>query len=380
MKEMFWLIKNTLYVTFKKKKNIILFLCLPLLGIFISIVAGQDHNGTNVKVGIVNHDDGQVATDTKGFLLGLDNMKVTSINQSEMKSKLAAGELDCVITIDKGFTQSVYEGKPDYIKISSIKGAEITGFVKSYLYHYINNIAAIGKTAKGDSKAFKKMYQHYQDATFKVDIHKVKDKHQNEMNYLMIGFLLMAMLFSAGSLSEILIKEKENRTYFRLLTTPITAKHYVMSNIIVCMLVVTCQIFFTITMIKHVFHIETGVPFWQMAVVLMLFGLSAIGLSLITVVFANNSKTVGALQNLIFTPTIMISGCYWPVEVMPTFAQKMANFLPQRWVLKTLEQLQEGQQLQHLYLNLLILFAFAVAFFLIVVYRFNHNNNVRNFG
>ncbi|NPC94520.1 ABC transporter permease [Bacillus sp. WMMC1349] len=380
MKEMFWLIKNTLYVTFKKKKNIILFLCLPLLGIFISIVASQDHNGTNVKVGIVSHDSGQVAADTKGFLLGLENMKVMSIDQSEMKSKLAAGKLDCVITIDEGFTQSVYEGKPNHIKISSIKGAEITGFVKSYLYHYIHNIAAIGKTAKGDSKTFQKMYQHYQNDTFKVNIHKVEDKHQNEMNYLMIGFLLMAMLYSAGSLSEILIKEKENRTYFRLLTTPITAKQYVLSNIVVCMLVVTFQIFFTMVMMKHVFHVEPGVPFWQMAVILMLFGLSAIGLSLITVVFANNSKTVGALQNLIFTPTIMISGCYWPVEVMPTFAQKMANFLPQRWVLKTLEQLQEGQQLQHLYLNLLILFAFAAAFFLIVVYRFNHNNNVRNFG
>ncbi|MDA1476748.1 ABC transporter permease [Bacillus changyiensis] len=380
MKEMLWLIKNTLYVTFKKKKNIILFLCLPLLGIFISLMAGQDHNGTSVKVGIVNHDSGQIAADTKGFLLGLDNMKVMSINQSEMKSKLAAGELDCVITIDEGFTESVYEGKPDHIKISSIKGAEITGFVKSYLYHYINHIAAIGNAAKGDSKAFQKMYQHDQADTFKVNIHKVEDKHQNEMNYLMIGFLLMAMLYSAGSLSEILIKEKENRTYFRLLTTPITAKQYVLSNIVVCMLVVTFQIFFTTMMMKHVFHVEPGIPLWQMAVILMLFGLSAIGLSLITVVFANNSKTVGAMQNLIFTPTILLSGCYWPVEVMPTFAQKIANFLPQRWVLETLEQLQEGQQLQHLYLNLLILLAFAIAFFLIVVYKFNHNNNVRNFG
>ncbi|WP_438646525.1 ABC transporter permease, partial [Rhodobium orientis] len=64
-----------------------------------------------------------------------------------------------------------------------------------------------------------------------------------------VGFLLMAMLFSAGSLTELLVKEKENRTYFRLLTTPITARQYVMSNVAVSMSVITCQTFLTLIMV-----------------------------------------------------------------------------------------------------------------------------------
>ena len=65
---------------------------------------------------------------------------------------------------------------------------------------------------------------------------------------------------------------------------------------------------------------------------------------------------------------------------MPSFAQRIADFLPQRWVLDTLAKLQEGQQLQGLYLNIMILFAFAAVFFLIVIYKFKRNNDVRNFA
>ncbi|MDI5788064.1 hypothetical protein PO124_05090 [Bacillus licheniformis] len=50
-------------------------------------------------------------------------------------------------------------GEPAHIAIASVKGAEITGFVKSYVYHYIDNIAAIGKSAQGNEKRFEEMYK-----------------------------------------------------------------------------------------------------------------------------------------------------------------------------------------------------------------------------
>jgi ABC-2 type transport system permease protein len=75
----------------------------------------------------------------------------------------------------------------------------------------------------------------------------------------------------------------------------------------------------------------------------------------------------------------MLSGCFWPVEVMPKALQNIANFLPQRWTLDTLTKLQEGNAFSGLYLNFMILFAFALAFFLLAVYRFSRNNTTQNF-
>ncbi len=64
---------------------------------------------------------------------------------------------------------------------------------------------------------------------------------------------------------------------------------------------------------------------------------------------------------------------------MPKAVQKVANFLPQRWLLDTIAKLQQGIPFAELYLNIFILFAFAIAFFLIAIYKFGRNNDARNF-
>ena len=380
MKDVIWLIRNTLRITFKNKKNILLYLCTPLIGIFISFLSYGGSGQTMLQVGIVNNDSSYITTDTIKFIEGLKNVKVDKISKSEIDEAITAGKLDCVITFDAGFSQSIQEGKPNHIEITSIKGAETTGFIKSYLYNYIDNLISISKITKGDKDAFDTMYTNYQQAHFQLSAAVLKDTSKNKgITYGTIGYLLMIMLLSAGNLSEIIIKEKERKTYFRLLSTPIDAKKYVLSNIIVNMVVMISQIILTLILITQVFHINMYVSFWQMAAVLMIFALVAIGLSLMIVAFAGSSSAAGAMQNLFVTPTCLLAGCFFPIEIMPKAVQRIADFLPQRWALDILTKLQEGKHLGSLYLNVIILFAFAIAFFLIAIYKFGRNNHTRDF-
>ncbi|MDP4156937.1 MAG: ABC transporter permease, partial [Bacillota bacterium] len=131
--------------------------------------------------------------------------------------------------------------------------------------------------------------------------------------------------------------------------------------------------------VTTIFHIDMYVSFWQMTAVLVLFAVVAIGLSLMLVSFASSSASVNALQNLVATPTCLLAGCFWPVEIMPKAIQKLADFLPQRWTLDTISKLQQGNHFDTLYLNYLILAVFAVAFFLVAVYKFGKSNSVKNF-
>ncbi|WP_129728766.1 ABC transporter permease [Ectobacillus funiculus] len=380
MKDVIWLIRNTLRITFKNKKNILLYLCTPLIGIFISFLSYGGSGQTMLQVGIVNNDSSYITTDTIKFIEGLKNVKVDKISKSEIDEAITAGKLDCVITFDVGFSQSIQEGKPNHIEITAIKGAETTGFIKSYLYNYIDNLISISKITKGDKDAFDTMYTNYQQAHFQLSEAVLKDTSKNKgITYGTIGYLLMIMLLSAGNLSEIIIKEKERKTYFRLLSTPIDAKTYVLSNIIVNMIVMTSQIILTLILITQVFHINMYVSFWQMAAVLMIFALVAIGLSLMIVAFASSSSAAGAMQNLFVTPTCLLAGCFFPIGIMPKAVQRIADFLPQRWALDILTKLQEGKHVGSLYLNVIILFAFAIAFFLIAIYKFGRNNHTRDF-
>ncbi|MGE7673196.1 ABC transporter permease [Lysinibacillus sp. NPDC094403] len=381
MKDVIWLMKKILSVTFRKKRNILLYFGMPLIGIVIAFLAYGGSSQQALKVGVINHDSGQIAGDTVNFLNHLENMSLIKVNESSMKEQIAAGKLDCAIILDEGFSESIQTGNPKHIQLVSIKGAEVTGFVKAYLYQYLDNVMALNKAADGDQNAYQKMSARYQQADFKFHVETLQDtsKGKNMTNWT-IGFLLMIMLLSAGNFAGIIMKEKENRTYFRLLSTPINARKYVLANIAVSMLVMIVQIIFTLLVVTNVFHIEMHVPIWQMSIILILFALVAAGLSLMIVSFSNSSRAASAMQNLIFTPSCLLAGCFFPFDIMPKTVQKIANFIPQRWVLDTISQLQQGYHFGSLYLNFMILLAFAAVFFLVSVYKFGRNNDVRNFA
>ncbi|RDI41016.1 ABC transporter permease [Falsibacillus pallidus] len=380
MKELLWLIRHTLKVTFNTRRSFIIYFGMPLIGILIAFAAYGGSNVQTIHIGIASQDRGEASSGTISFLKNIDHVKVTEIKDSAIADQISSGKLDVVIKIDEGFTQSLMDGNPSGIQMVSIKGAQVTSFIKAYLYQYLDNVAAIGKTAHGDQKAFHEMYANYQKENFSMKTVSLKDLSKNrDMTSQTIGFLLMFLLMSAGNLSEIILKEKENRTYFRLLSTPISARKYVLSNILVNMIIMAVQISFTIYMMNNVFHIETNMAFGEMLFILLVFALVAVGLGLIIVAFTSSTASFGALQNFLVIPTCMLSGCFWPVAIMPDAAQKIAEFLPQHWALSAIDKLQKGISIGSIYLNILILLAFAAAFFLVAIYRFGRNNNARNF-
>ena len=380
MKDILWLIQKTLSVLLKNKKGLLIIIGLPIIGSLISFsIYGNVGQGT-LNIGVVNKENQYIANDTVKFLEGLNHVKVSKIKESEVEDKLTSKKLDGVITLNKGFSQSVRDGKPSHIEVASIKGDQVTGFVKSYLYNYIDNIVAISKVAQNDQSTFDNMYAGYQKSLFKVKAETLQDTSKNkDMTNQTVGYLIMFMLFSAVNLSELILKEKENRTYFRLLSTPIDGKKFILSNVAVNMIVLVVQIVVAVLFMTNVFHTNINMPFMVMIGVLMIFALVAIGMSLAIVSFAKNATSANAMQNIIITPTCLLAGCFFPFEIMPTSVQKIADFLPQRWLLDTIGKLQQGTPFADLYLNILILFAFAIAFFLIAIYKFGRNNDARNF-
>ena len=380
MNDIIWLVKNTLNRMLKSKKGLLLYILTPLIGLFISILSNGGVTGTTLHVGIINHDQQAVTTDTVKFIKGLENVKVKNIKESDVTGQITDGKLDCVIIFDNGFAESVRQGNPSHITISSIKGATVTSYVKSYLYNYIDNIAAISKVANGDQTKFEKMYADYHHPQVKMTASVLKDTSKNkDMTNQTIGYLIMIMLLSAGSLSEVMLREKANRTYFRLLSTPINARKYITANIIVNVIVMVVQIVITLLLLTEVFHININMPVWQLGLIMLIFALVAIGFAQITVAFSTSAGASSAMQNLFIVPTCLISGCFFPPEIMPNVMQKISDFLPQHWVLATITKLQQGTQLGHVTLNFMILLAFAVAFFLIAIFKISRNNNVRNF-
>ncbi len=376
-----WLVTNMLRnMLLRNKRTLVLVIGLPIAGILMSVLIYGNTAGTSVNIGVVNHDSTDISKDTVQFLKGLHKTNVKMLTDKEVDHEITSKKVDAVITFEKGFFESVKANKPDHITITSIKGAEVTSFIKSYLYQYIDNVSALNQAAGGNDAAFKQMYESYQKPPFHVSTHALEDKgtDQNIVKQT-IGYLIMFMLFSAVNLSALITKEKEQRTYFRLLASPVSARQYVISNVMTNMILLTVQVMITLVCITTLFHVDMNIPVWQLFFILVLFGLVAIGLSLVIVAFTESSKAANGLQTLIITPTCLLSGCFFPPEFMPDVMRKIADFLPQTWVLSTLKSVQQGAALSSLWLNISILLAFALVFFLLSIYKLNRNNTVQKF-
>ncbi|MFC0330005.1 ABC transporter permease [Paenibacillus sepulcri] len=380
-KDFWFLVRITLWTTFRKPSNLILYFGLPVAGILLSTLLYGSPGQTVLRVGVANGDGSEaIAADTAGFVQGLDNVKIVSLTESELKSQLAAGELDSGIVIGAGFSKSVLEGKPGHIGIQSLKGAQVTAYMKSMLAGYIDNISAIGKISAGDTAKFEQLYDSYRGTDFKLSAQSVNDTSSTkDMSYQSIGYLIMFMMMSAVNLSELILKNRENRTYFRILSSPVDARTYVMSNVFVNLCIMMAQIVVALFFMFVIFGLEPGIPAVEMLGIMSLFALVSVSLSLVVVAFSKNTAMAGAMQNLIVTPTCLLSGCFFPISIMPEAIRRIADFLPQNWVLQSISKLQSGGALSGIWFNLAVLLAFAVVFFLIATYKFGRNNDTRNF-
>jgi ABC-2 type transport system permease protein len=379
--EIWFLAIMSLRTTFRKRTNLLLYFGLPVAGILLSTLLYGSTGATVLRIGVVNGDGMEtIAADTIAFVQGLDNVNIVNVTESELKQQLAASDLESGLVIGAGYSESVLQGQPDHIGIESVKGAQVTSYMKSMLYGYIDNVTAIGKIAEGDSAKFKELYDRYRGAGFKLTAESVNDTAATkDMSYQSIGFLIMFMMMSAISLSELMLKNRENRTYFRIISSPISARTYVISNILVNFIVLIAQIAVALFFMRVVFSLDPGIPIGEMLGILSLFALVAVSLSLVIVSFAKSTAAAGAMQNLIVTPTCLIAGCFFPISIMPEAIRRIADFLPQNWVLQSFAKLQSGESFHSIGFNLVILLAFAVVFFLIATYKYSRNNDTRNF-
>ncbi|MFQ3544411.1 ABC transporter permease [Halobacillus rhizosphaerae] len=380
MKDVLWLMKNFFKIMFKNKRRTLITTGLPILGILFSVLIYGGGNTAELNVGLINKENTPVAKGTVSFIRDLDHVNVKNVKASEVEQAVSEGDLDAAITIGDGFTESVKAGHPDHVAITSLKGRAVTGFVKAYLNQYLDSLGTLGKASHGDNDTFDNLYSNFSGSDFDVKPVSLKDNTKNSyMTYQTIGFLMMFMMFAAINLSGAISLEKEQRTYFRMLSAPISARKFVLSNVLANLIIMIGQIVVTLFFMVAVFRISLNMPLWEMFSTMVLFALVAVGLSLAIIAFSTSNGTTNALQNLIVTPTCLLSGCFFPISVMPDTLKHIAHFLPQTWLLDTIQKLQQGQSFGGIYLNILILLAFASVFFLLAVFKFSRNDSVQTY-
>jgi ABC-2 type transport system permease protein len=380
MRNIMILTANILRVTFRKKSSIIMYILLPVLGVVISMLIYGGARTEDLVIGIINKDDGIISRDFISAVERTGNNATVIITEDEMKDALLDGKASVVVSIPEGFSDSIISGNPVNAELVSVKGEVVTAWLENFANFYIKNIVDMASASNNDRDSFMRIYEKFRESELKLAVEEVDDRTLGKrITIQSLGFLIMFIMLGTSSTSELILKEKRMRTYHRICSAPVSSRVYIISNVIANMIIVILEIAVIVFVVLKAFRIDTFVPDIMLCIILACFGTAAVGLAVMLTSFAGSSYHMSTLSTLIITPTCMLSGCYWEVELMPEVMQKIAYFMPQRWAMMAIETLQKGGNPSEIILNIVIMTAFAAAFFAIAAYKMTVSDDIKKF-
>lgn len=380
MRSILLIVTNTLRVTFRKKTNIVVYIFLPLVGIAVSMMMYGGSGTAPLRIGIEDLDAGRLSADFSGAIKASEGYSVETVEEGEIKESLLNRRFDACVIIPRGYEKAILNGNPLKTELVTVKGQDTTVWLERYIDIYTRNLVDAARAAGGEEETFYAFYGELRKAPLKLTVEKLEDEgNGKQVTLSSMGFLIMFVMLGAGFTSQLILREKRARTYYRICSAPVGSGNYITANAITSLIIVVFQVIAIQAVMKFILRMETYVPDLLMFLILVMFGLAAIGICLAVTAFSSSSYMAGTLNTLILTPTCMLGGCFWPVYFMPEAMQKIAFFVPQRWALDAIQKIQYGQDFGAIAINLAVLLAFSAALFVTAVYRFSRTESIQKF-
>jgi ABC-2 type transport system permease protein len=194
---------------------------------------------------------------------------------------------------------------------------------------------------------------------------------ENAANWALTGYLVMFVFFAAALSAEAIVRERQNNTLERLLSSSVK-REAILGGMFAGSAakgLIQIIIFWTVGLL--LFKIDLGIsPVATILLsVLMVIMSSAFGIMLATLARTQRSAgSIAVLTSLILAP---LGGCWWPLFILPRWMQALAKITPHGWANTGFNKLMLfGADFSDVIPEMLILVGFTVLFGIIAVWRF----------
>ena len=194
---------------------------------------------------------------------------------------------------------------------------------------------------------------------------------ENPSNYVIPGYLVMFVFFTAALSAERIVRERQNHTLERLLAGSVRRESILGGTFLgtAAKGLIQIAIFWVIGIL--VFKIDLGLSPAATIIlsILVIIMSSAFGMMLATLVRTERSAgSIGVLTSLVLAP---LGGCWWPLFILPKWMQALAKITPHGWANIGFNKLMVfGADFGAVVPEMLALIGFAVVFGIIAVWRF----------
>lgn len=174
---------------------------------------------------------------------------------------------------------------------------------------------------------------------------------------LLITFMLTIVTF---------VRERATSTLERLLTTPATEADIVLGYALSFGLVALAQSTVILLTGMLLFGIQiVGSPILALLIIYLL-GVGSMGMGLMFSSVAKNELQAVQFIPLVFIPSILLAGIFWPIEAIPEFLRPISYFIPLTYAVDGCRSVMiRGWGVEDVWIQLTILILFAIAMLLL---------------
>ena len=345
---------------------------LVMMPLLMITIFGYTFGGNvkNVDVWIVNLDTAPQADSISGAIINnlqsrdtlhIGRLYSTSDGIAQATEKVKDADIWAVIVFNETFTADVTNASEGNSSVPAMIGVTIDGTNPNIVTAISNELltavrAVLGQRALLSPIVVVPNLVYGQDARF--------------IDFFAPGVMGLAAMMVTFMLSIIsFVHERSASTLDRLLSTPVTEGEIVAGYALAFGFVGLIQSCVIITAAILLFNVMIVGNVLLALLVIFVLGVGNQGLGFLLSAVAKNEFQAIQFLPLILFPSILLSGVFWPIEAVPELLRPVSYFIPLTYAVEGMRSVMiRGWSIEGVWLQLLILIAFATAMLVLSTY------------
>ncbi|UKS30099.1 ABC transporter permease [Paenibacillus sp. HWE-109] len=358
---------NMLRRTLFQKKGFLMYLLIPIAA--VSLIIGVLGKQTDHRVDIVylNLDKGTLGTHLLRELSSYPDYRLQEqTSEAALKEEVVKQKASGAFVIPDNFSETLMQGLPPQVDMYQLNLSEASITLKMTLDSVLTRYQSTAALTNMPNLSKETHLEAIEKTLTQSEKRQVTSQmtdlglYVNPNMHVVIGFMLMFMMGVISNTVSVVMEDRRMRTLARTFTAPVRSVEIMLGNFLGSFLVGTLQVVVILIVTRYVMHYDYGLPFFSQFTILEFFLLASMGIASAIAGMVKNAQNISIINSIIITPTCMLGGCFWPITLMPDWMQKLANFVPQKWVIDAIQRMASGQSLSQMWMHMGVLTLFAL--------------------
>lgn len=353
----------------KDKFNLFLMIILPSIAVALSTFFTLSVE-SSYKIGIItDKEKSKVVKLIEKELKKCFDVKTFDPTKSIVSQMIQSG-IDCVVVLKNKSVDDIINEKQKNIKIYTFGKSETHIILKEYLNSVFKILTAQKRINSSKFlESSKYIFEHSP-----IVLNKIFQHQSNSISIAFAsGFFVMSLFWLALNGSNIILKDYQERVILRILCSPISKQSYIMQSILSIFSITFLQLIFFVLLCSYAFRLTFGTNIFIVISVLSICSFMFVAFAVMFISIVNDMRKLASLNSMVVTIMCMLGGCYWPLNIMPKFLQKIALFFPTTYAVSLTKNVLTGKTIKSMMVDIGIITAFCLFFALAGIKQLSKN-------